>query len=197
MRAAGATVVFDEALLPESFARLVDAVNTGRWGAEGNEAFLRDYGPAAYHSGAEYATAVGSPFPRGFRAAPPPPLASDPEAEATLWDPQRKARAAYDAAFAQFQLDGLVYPAIQMPPFDEVAVVLKGRASQGPHSNTAWINPIGMPAVSLPGGFYANGLPFGIELSAKRWQDGDLLGYAFAYEQATHHRKPPVLVEKR
>jgi amidase len=36
-----------------------------------------------------------------------------------------------------------------------------------------------------------------IELSAKRWQDGDLLGYAFAYEQATHHRHPPALVEQR
>jgi Asp-tRNA(Asn)/Glu-tRNA(Gln) amidotransferase A subunit family amidase len=197
MRAAGATVVFDDALLPQSFSALVAAVNTGRWGAEGTDAFLRDFGPAAYHSGAEYATAVGSPLPMGFSAAPPPPLASDPQAEPMFWEPQRKALAAYDEAFDRFRLDGLVYPAIQMPPFDEVAVVLKGRRSPGPHSNTAWVNPIGVPAVSIPGGFYANGLPFGLELSARRWKDGDLLGYAYAYEQATHHRHPPVLVERR
>jgi len=99
--------------------------------------------------------------------------------------------------FDRFHLDGLVYPAIQMPPFDEVAMAADGRRSAGPHSNTGWVNRIGVPAVSLPGGFYANGLPFGLEISTKRWKDGDLLGYAFAYEQATHHRHPPVLVEKR
>ena len=43
--------------------------------------------------------------------------------------------------------------------------------------------------------FYPGGLPFGLELSARPWHDGDLLGWAYAYEQATHHRHPPVLVE--
>jgi amidase len=48
----------------------------------------------------------------------------------------------------------------------------------------------------VPGGFYAGGLPFDLEISTKPWRDGDLLGYAYAYEQATKHRKPPVLVER-
>ena len=48
----------------------------------------------------------------------------------------------------------------------------------------------------MPGGFYANGLPFGLEISGVQWKDGDLLGYANAYEQATHNRKLPNLVEK-
>jgi len=39
-------------------------------------------------------------------------------------------------------------------------------------------------------------LPFGLEISTRPWRDGDLLGYAYAYEQATHHRHPPVLVEQ-
>ena len=55
---------------------------------------------------------------------------------------------------------------------------------------------IGVPAVVVPAGFYATGLPFGLEIAARPWQDGDLLGYAYAYEQATRHRRPPVLVEK-
>ena len=203
LRSAGATVVFDDALLPQSFVALANAVIFRPYIAEGTEAFLRDYGPAAYHSSVEYATAVGAPLPTTILplpaagAAARPPIATDPQAEATVWEPQRKALAAYDAAFDQFHLDGLVYPAIQQPPFDEVAMAVDGRRSAGPHSNTAWVNRIGVPAVSLPGGFYANGLPFGMEIAAKRWHDGDLLGYAFAYEQATHHRKPPVLVEQR
>jgi hypothetical protein len=35
----------------------------------------------------------------------------------------------------------------------------------------------------------------GLELSARPWKDGDLLGWAYAYEQVTRHRRPPVLVE--
>jgi Asp-tRNA(Asn)/Glu-tRNA(Gln) amidotransferase A subunit family amidase len=71
-----------------------------------------------------------------------------------------------------------------------------GHISDGPHSDTSWVNMIGVPAVVVPGGFYADGLPFGLELSARPWRDGDLLGWAYAYEQITHHRRPPVLVEQ-
>ena len=35
---------------------------------------------------------------------------------------------------------------------------------------------IGVPAVVVPAGFYASGLPFGLEFSARPWTDGDLLG---------------------
>lgn len=203
LRTAGATVVFDDAILPEGFSALTRAMNTQPYVAEGLETFLRDFGPAEYHSSLEYAKAVGAPIPgflRGVGGAPtsgPPRLVeSDPQADAVLWEPQRRAFAAYDEAFDRFHLDGMVYPAIQMPPNDEIIPLLNGSRSSGPHSNTGWVNRIGVPAVVVPGGFYASGMPFGIELSAKRWKDGDLLGYAFAYEQATKYRKPPVLVEK-
>lgn len=65
--------------------------------------------------------------------------------------------------------------------------------SGGPHSDTGWVNMIGVPAVVVPGGFYPSGLPVGN--LGRRWKDGDLLGWAYAYEQATHHRRPPVLVD--
>ncbi len=209
MRAAGATIVFDDALLPESFNTLTGTVNTRPYVAEGMETFLRNFGPPQYHSSVEYAIAIGTPIPATVVPQPTPappggpvpptrsPVQQDPQANATLWEPQQRALAAYDQALDQFHLDGFVYPAIQMPPFDEVAMAADGRRSAGPHSNTGWVNRIGVPAISLPGGFYANGLPFGLEISTKRWKDGDLLGYAFAYEQATHHRHPPVLVNKR
>ena len=86
-------------------------------------------------------------------------------------------------------------PLLKMPPPDET-MPQDGRISEGPHSDTGWVNMIGVPAVVVPGGFYPDGLPFGLELSARLWKDGDLLGWAYAYEQATRHRRPPVLVEK-
>ena len=37
---------------------------------------------------------------------------------------------------------------------------------------------------------------FGLEFSTRPWKDGDLIGWAYAWEQATHERRPPELVEK-
>ncbi len=207
LKAAGATVVFDDDLLPSSFAALANAVNSRPYHLEGTDSFLRDFGPADYHSAADYAKAVGSPLPGsltgGGRGGAPaaaavaqPPIQQDPNADANFWAPQRKAIAAYEEAFDKFHLDGLVYPAINMPPNDETIPQPDGRPSSGPHSNTGWVNKIGIPAIVVPGGFYSTGLPFGLELSARPWKDGDLLGFAFAYEQATKHRKPPVLMDK-
>jgi len=109
--------------------------------------------------------------------------------------PRNRAIAAYNEALDRLHLDGFVYPAAQMPPPDET-MPQDGRLSSGPHSDTSWVNMLGVPAIVVPGGFYPSGLPFGLEISARPWHDGDLLGFAFAYEQATHHRHPPVLVEK-
>ena len=55
---------------------------------------------------------------------------------------------------------------------------------------------IGVPGVVVPAGFYASGLPFGLEFSARPWNDGDLLAIAYAWEQSHQWRKPPTLVEK-
>ncbi|MEQ1693761.1 MAG: amidase, partial [Gemmatimonas sp.] len=70
-----------------------------------------------------------------------------------------------------------------------------GRVSEGPHSATSWVNMIGVPAVVVSAGFYASGLPFGLEFSARPWTDAKLLGVAYAWEQATAKRRAPTLVE--
>jgi Asp-tRNA(Asn)/Glu-tRNA(Gln) amidotransferase A subunit family amidase len=121
-------------------------------------------------------------------------LETDPNANANFFEPQRQALALYNDPLERLHLDGFVYPAAQMPPPDET-MPQNGQLSSGPHSATGWVNRIGVPAVVVSGGFYPSGLPFGLELSAARWKDGDLLGWAYAYEQATKHRHPPVLVE--
>jgi amidase len=208
LKAAGAEIVMDDALLPDSFSQAIRKITTTGYRLDGTNQWLAAYGPEQYRSAAEYERAVGSPLPATVTGVanpnapatpnrPPTPqvaLKGDPNAETVLFGPQRAALAEYTAAMETFHLDGFVYPSAQMPPPDET-MPQNGALSGGPHSNTGWVNRIGVPAVVVPAGFYDSGLPFGLEISASPWKDGDLLGYAYAYEQATKLRKPPVLVE--
>lgn len=206
LREAGAEVVFDEEILPDAFAKTASRVGTLPYVREGTEAFLREYGPAQYHSAEEYERATGKKIPatvmgsevatdrRGLAAEAQAKIESDPRAEANYFGPRKRAMDAYLETMAKYHLDGYVYPATQMPPPDET-MPQNGEISGGPHSETSWVNILGVPAIVVSGGFYPGGLPFGLEIATKPWQDGDLLGWAYDYEQTTHHRHPPVLVE--
>lgn len=208
MRAAGATIVFDDSILPDSFPRMAGRIAMRQYVREGAQLFLKNFGPAEYRSVEEYEKAVGSPIPGWLTGASASgesvktrakivqvDLETDPQAEANYHAPRQRVIDVYNETLDRLHLDGYVYPATQMPPPDET-MPQDGHLSDGPHSDTSWVNIIGVPAVVVPGGFYASGLPFGLEISARPWRDGDLLGYAYAYEQATKHRKPPVLVER-
>ena len=206
LRTAGAEVVSDENLLPASFAKLASRVATYAYMQDGTNRFLATFGPAAYHSAAEYLKAAGAPLftssigseeyfnTVGGVSIQQRTLETDPEAERMYHAPRRAMLAAYLEPLDRLKLDGYVYPAIQMPPPDET-MPQDGRLSEGPHSATSWVNMIGVPAVVVPAGFYANGLPFGLEFSARPWTDGDLLAIAYGWQQATRLRKPPTLVE--
>ncbi len=205
IRAAGATVLIDPAILPDSFAEEASHICTLPYLREGTDKYLADFGPSQYHSSAEYERATGKQLPSvviggdktGMMDVPgiqQVKLESDPNAEANLFDPKRRLLALYEGAMDRLHLDGYLYPAIQMPPVDET-MPQDHRVSEGPHSDTGWINMLGLPAISIPAGFYDNGLPFGIEISTRYWHDGDLISWAYDYEQRTHHRKAPVLIE--
>jgi Asp-tRNA(Asn)/Glu-tRNA(Gln) amidotransferase A subunit family amidase len=207
LRSAGATVVFDDSILAGNFAATVARVGTFPYIREGTEKFLAEFGPPQYHSPAEYQKEVGSALPstiiggvnpnarKGRKPLVQAVFEKDPQAQANVLGPRQKALDIYNETLDRLHLDGYVYPATQMPPPDET-MPQDGKISEGPHSATGWVNMIGVPAVVVPGGFYPSGLPFGLEISARPWKDGDLIGWAYAYEQATHHRRPPVLVEQ-
>jgi amidase len=205
LRAAGATIVFDDSILNDSFAEAASHICTLAYIREGTEKFLAEYGPPQYRSIEEYEKTVGSPMPHEIVNSTDDDnvrptmqqvnVESDPQAEANFLAPKRRTMEAYVKTLDRLHLDGYVYPAAQMPPPDET-MPQDGKISGGPHSATGWVNMIGVPAVVVPGGFYPDGLPFGLEISARPWKDGDLLGWAYAYEQVTHHRRPPVLVEQ-
>ena len=205
IRAAGATVLIEPEILPDSFADAAAHICTLPYIRVGTERFLASFGPAEYHSPAEYKEAVGDPLQSviiggnqtGMSGLPniqQANLESDPDAEATLLGPRRQVQQMYDDELDGHHLDGFLYPAIQMPTPDET-MPQDGHLSDGPHSATGWVNMLGVPAISIPAGFYDSGLPFGIEISARKWHDGDLIGWAYDYETKTHHRMPPVLVE--
>jgi aspartyl-tRNA(Asn)/glutamyl-tRNA(Gln) amidotransferase subunit A len=53
-----------------------------------------------------------------------------------------------------------------------------------------------LPALAIPCGFSANGLPIGLQLAAARWHEGVLLRAGAAYQRETnwHVREPPLVV---
>jgi amidase len=207
LRAHGATVVMDESLLGERFARVAARISTYAYVRQGTDAFLKEFGPSQYTSAADYERVMGVPLGDAIIGTEPSYsqigdvlirqrlLDSDPDADANYFHPRKRALAIYLETMGRLRLDGYVYPAIQMPPVDET-MPQDGTISGGPHSLTSWVNMLGVPAISVVGGFYESGLPFGLEFSGRPFRDGDLLGYAYAWEQATRYRHPPELVER-
>jgi aspartyl-tRNA(Asn)/glutamyl-tRNA(Gln) amidotransferase subunit A len=57
---------------------------------------------------------------------------------------------------------------------------------------TISVNLAGLPALSLPCGFDSEGLPIGMQIVGKHFDESTVLGIAYAYEQSTewHKRKP-------
>jgi len=47
------------------------------------------------------------------------------------------------------------------------------------------------PALSVPSGYLGQGLPVGLQILGRAWDEAKIISYAYAYEQATHYRRPP------
>jgi Asp-tRNA(Asn)/Glu-tRNA(Gln) amidotransferase A subunit family amidase len=92
-------------------------------------------------------------------------------------------RQAVYVAMAEAQVDALIYPTIRRKP------ALIGEPQHG--TNCHLSGHIGFPAISVPAGFTEDGLPVGVELMAREWQEPLLIQIAYAYEQVTQHRRLP------
>lgn len=59
---------------------------------------------------------------------------------------------------------------------------------------TSLFNVTGLPAVSVPCGFTKEGLPIGLQIAGRPFQDGAVLRVAHAYQKHTdwHKRRPPL-----
>ena len=161
--------------------------------------YLQRLGPdAALRSFAEFAvaTAAQDAFgPAGVLGFMP----LLPQFRACLADPTRPpdlsefiaAREAYLAIFnavmAEHRLDALVFPQMR-----DALTPLHGKQTI-PETTVSEINIAGLPALTIPAGYYASGAPFGLVFVGPMWSEASLLALAFDYEQATKHRRAPEL----
>lgn len=83
----------------------------------------------------------------------------------------------------QHELDAFVYPTLRVKPVFVGEGQYGGLCRLSAHS--------GLPAIALPAGFTADGLPVGVELLARPFADGRLIAFGYAWEQAASPRRPP------
>ena len=87
-------------------------------------------------------------------------------------------------------LDALVMPTVPIPatPIEDDP---PGHASLRPR-NTIVFDLVSLPAISIPCGFTSSGLPVGLQIVSKAFDEPGVLRVAHAYEQATewHTRRP-------
>ncbi len=90
-----------------------------------------------------------------------------------------------DAVMTAHRLDALVAPTANPSwPTD----LVNGDHVMGSSSTPAAV--AGYPLITVPAG-YVYGLPVGIVFMGRAWSEPQLIKLAYAYEQATKHRRPP------
>jgi len=111
--------------------------------------------------------------------------------------PGCRAREAFRAALRlavrhmmdSLRLDAVVYPTWSNPPR------LIGDLNSPGGDNSQFFSPsTGFPAITVPMGYTRGLLPAGLQLLARPFAEGTLFRLAYAYEQGTHHRRPPATV---
>jgi amidase len=91
---------------------------------------------------------------------------------------------------ADHKLDAIVHKAVEHQPtlirdgINPPFVDQKG----APHLNTFLVF---VPTIVVPAGFTRDDLPAGVCFIGRPYDDSNLIKFAYAYEQATHHRRPP------
>lgn len=84
-------------------------------------------------------------------------------------------------------LDGLFFPQAVRPVPDLGGLGIGA-------TTVSEINIVGLPGVTVSGGYYDDGSPFSVIFVGKQWAEGALLSFAYDYEQATMHRIAPNLI---
>jgi amidase len=103
-------------------------------------------------------------------------------------DPKRTAfRNAVVSAMDAAKIDAFIYPTWSNPPR------LVGDLISPNGNNSGMIAPpTGLPCITVPMGFTHGNLPAGISILGRSFSEPTLFKLAYAYEQATLHRRPPV-----
>ncbi|MDE2784613.1 MAG: amidase [Gemmatimonadota bacterium] len=95
-----------------------------------------------------------------------------------------------DALMDEHNLDAITAPTMGVAWKTDhiIGDRLTGGSSSGPAAIA------GYPDISVPMGF-VSGLPVGVSFFGRRWSEPTLIRIAYAFEQATNHRRPPTFAE--
>jgi amidase len=100
---------------------------------------------------------------------------------------REQVRAAVVQSMDAQKIDAWVYPTWSNPPR------LIGDLNTPGGDNSQFFSPVtGFPSIQVPMGYTRGGrLPAGITFFGRAWSEATLIKYAYAYEQATRHRRAP------
>ncbi|MPZ76858.1 MAG: amidase [Deltaproteobacteria bacterium] len=188
LMAAGADIV-DPIVIPNLTALL--AKRAGSF-ADDEEAFRNYFGRSA-----------AAPYKSRAEAMKSPEFAKVVKGSQQRWSRNAEPAAHYEylkardelmthvlKLMADHRLDAIVHKAVEHQPtlirdgVNPPYVDQKG----APHINTFLVF---VPSVVVPAGYTRDNLPAGITFLGRPYDDGSMIKLAFAYEQATRHRRPP------
>jgi amidase len=102
---------------------------------------------------------------------------------------------AYRAAFGAVvtkTMDDLRLAAFVYPTWSNVPRLIGDLNTPAGDNSQVYSPTSGFPAINVPMGFTRGGtLPAGVTFFGRAWDEATLVRLAYAYEQATHHRKAP------
>lgn len=87
----------------------------------------------------------------------------------------------------ELALDALIYPSWSNPP----APIEQADSLYLGDNNQSLVPDAGLPAITVPMGFWRDSLPLGIQFVGQPFHEGTLIEAARGYEAATGHRRPP------
>lgn len=91
------------------------------------------------------------------------------------------------------RLDALIFPDVQIVPPTREQLNTRVWTTLSYPTNTLIASQAWLPAITVPAGFADGRLPVGLELMGKPCDEPTLFRLAYAFEQATLHRRAPVL----
>jgi amidase len=105
-------------------------------------------------------------------------------------DPKRIAfREAIESVMDSLNIDAIVYPSWNHKP---ARIAFFEQEYRGDNSQV--ISPhTGQPAFTVPMGYTSGHLPAGLQFLGRMFDEPTLIRLAYAFEQGTQHRKPPLL----
>ncbi|MEX0805120.1 MAG: amidase family protein [Candidatus Binatia bacterium] len=188
LKAAGAEIV-DPVVIPNLPALL--AKRSGSF-ADDEEAFRNYFGRSA-----------AAPYKSRAEAMKSPEFAKVVKGSRQRWSRNAEPAAHYEylkardelmthvlKIMADHRLDAIVHKAVEHQPtlirdgVNPPYVDQKG----APHINTFLVF---VPSIVVPAGYTRDNLPAGITFLGRPYDDGSMIKLAYAYEQATRHRRPP------